>query len=210
VHQEYGRKYLRAGISRKRRRRRRWRRRTAIRIRLRIITIRRILITQIYTLAFTRYCYTFSRLCTNQSSFYSSGPPALLRVHCCSTIARRLGNVRPPTQPPCCMPYTIQYRQWEYRVKAKIYLDLSVDVAQVVHHAVEVELSRAHQHVLARLFHLLNEEGIENTLEKGAFALEKGAFALKKGALACVCMYFRFGRAPPSLSARARPTLPPL
>jgi len=41
--------------------------------------------------------------------------------------------------------------------------------------------------VFARLLHLLNEEGAENALEKGTFALEKGA-------LACVCVYLRLGR----------------
>ena len=27
--------------------------------------------------------------------------------HCCNTIARLMGNIRPPLQPPFCMPYTI-------------------------------------------------------------------------------------------------------
>ena len=40
--------------------------------------------------------------------------------HCCNTIARLLGNMRPRTWPPLCMPYTIQYWQWQYRVKAKM------------------------------------------------------------------------------------------
>ena len=38
-------------------------------------------------MAFTRYCFTFSRLCTNQSSCHSSGSPALptlLQYYCTS------------------------------------------------------------------------------------------------------------------------------
>jgi len=60
-------------------------------------------------LAFTRYSFTSSRLCTSQSSFHSSGPPALpaLLQYYCTSIAQY-------TTPPClslCMPYTIQYWQ---------------------------------------------------------------------------------------------------
>ena len=38
-------------------------------------------------LAFTRYCFTYSRFCINQSSFHSSRPPALptlVQYHCTS------------------------------------------------------------------------------------------------------------------------------
>jgi len=30
-------------------------------------------------------------------------------------------KIRPPTRPPLCKPYIIQYRQQQYRVKAKLY-----------------------------------------------------------------------------------------
>jgi len=41
-------------------------------------------------LAFTRYCFTSSRSCTNQSSFHSSGPPALptLLQYYCTAIGQ--------------------------------------------------------------------------------------------------------------------------
>jgi len=60
-------------------------------------------------LAFTRYSFTSSRLCTNQSSFQLSGPPALtiLLQYYCTTI----GQYTTPPRPPLCMPYTLQY--WE-------------------------------------------------------------------------------------------------
>ena len=42
------------------------------------------------TAAFTRYCFTPIRLCTNQTSFLSSGPPALptLLQYCCTSIGQ--------------------------------------------------------------------------------------------------------------------------
>jgi len=46
-----------------------------------------------------------------------------LDLHCshdCNTIARLMPNMRPPTLPPLCFPYTIQYWQWQYRVKVKL------------------------------------------------------------------------------------------
>jgi len=51
--------------------------------------------------------FTSSSLCTNQSSFYSSGPPELptLLQYYCTTI----GQDKAPPRPPFCMPYTIQY-----------------------------------------------------------------------------------------------------
>jgi len=71
-------------------------------------------------------------------------------------------------------------------------------------------LSLSHQHVLARLLHLYNEEEAENALERGVFALEKGAFALEKGMFVLEFVFLvRLGRARPFLSARVRPTLPP-
>jgi len=44
-------------------------------------------------------------------------PPHLQRLPYCNTNARPLRNIRPPP-PPLCMPYTIQYWWWQYRVKA--------------------------------------------------------------------------------------------
>ena len=58
-------------------------------------------------LPFTRHCLTSSSLCTSQSSFHSSGPPALptLLQYYCTTI----GQYATPPRPPFCMPYTLQY-----------------------------------------------------------------------------------------------------
>jgi len=58
-------------------------------------------------LAFTRYCFTSSRVCTNQSSTIPTA-----RLHCppcCNTIARLLGNLRSHPNPPCVChsPYNI-------------------------------------------------------------------------------------------------------
>jgi len=54
------------------------------------------------SLAFTRYSFTSSLLCMNQSSFYCPS-------HYCNTIARLLYNIRPP--PPttllCATNHTI-------------------------------------------------------------------------------------------------------
>jgi len=68
-------------------------------------------------LAFTRYSFTSSRLCTSQSSFHSSGPPALptLLQYYCTAI----GQYTTPLRPPFGISYTIQYWRWQYRVKAK-------------------------------------------------------------------------------------------
>jgi len=49
-------------------------------------------------------------------------PARLHCPHCCNSIARLLGNIRPPHRPPFCMAYTIQSWQWRYRVRAKLQL----------------------------------------------------------------------------------------
>ena len=48
--------------------------------------------------AFTRYCFTSRRLCTNQSPFYSPLPPALpaLLQYYCTSIAQYMTPPRPP------------------------------------------------------------------------------------------------------------------
>jgi len=46
-------------------------------------------------------------MCTNQSSFYCT--PHQHCAHNCTTFARLLRNIRPPSDPPWCMSYTIQY-----------------------------------------------------------------------------------------------------
>jgi len=60
-----------------------------------------------YPLAFTRYCFTSTRLRTNQSSFIRK--PRLHCPPCCNTFARLLGNIRPHPNPPfgCHSPYNI-------------------------------------------------------------------------------------------------------
>ena len=60
-----------------------------------------------HSLAFTKYNFTSSRLCTKQTSFsFSCLPelPTLLRYYC-TTIAQYTTHPRPPF----CMPYTIQH-----------------------------------------------------------------------------------------------------
>jgi len=66
-------------------------------------------------LAFTRYSFTSSRLCTNQPCCYSSRPPALptpLQYYCTT-----IGQFKTPLRPALCMSYTIQYGQLKYGVK---------------------------------------------------------------------------------------------
>ena len=57
-----------------------------------------------YAFAFTRDCFTSSRLCTSPSSFPSSGAPALRTL---LQYARLLGNIRPLLELPlvCYTPY---------------------------------------------------------------------------------------------------------
>jgi len=52
-------------------------------------------------LAFTRYCFISSRLCTSPSSFHSSSPPALrtLMQYCCTAIGQ---YTTPPYLPLVC------------------------------------------------------------------------------------------------------------
>jgi len=45
-------------------------------------------------------------------------PPHPHSPHDCTTTARLLRNIRPPHRPLFCMPYTVQYWLWQYRVKA--------------------------------------------------------------------------------------------
>jgi len=44
--------------------------------------------------------------------------PPLYFPHDCNTIARLLRNIRYPSRPDSSMPYTIEYRWWQFRVKA--------------------------------------------------------------------------------------------
>jgi len=48
------------------------------------------------------------------------GPSHQHCPHYCNTIRRILRDLRRPPRPPVCMPYTIQYWQWQYRVKANV------------------------------------------------------------------------------------------
>ena len=48
--------------------------------------------------------------------------PTLLQYH-----RTTIGSIyAPPHRPPCCMPYTIQYWWWQYRVKANWYTPAGV------------------------------------------------------------------------------------
>ena len=47
-------------------------------------------------------------------------PPDLHCPHGCNTIAILLRNIRPPSEPPVCMPYTVQYCAWQYGVNANL------------------------------------------------------------------------------------------
>jgi len=67
------------------------------------------------SLAFTRYSFTSSRLCTSQSSFHSSRPPALptlLQYYC-----RLLGNIRPP--PSTSLVHAIHHTIVAIRISCK-------------------------------------------------------------------------------------------
>ena len=50
----------------------------------------------------------------HESTLLSLPPPTCI-AH---TGAILLRNIRPTSDPPVCMPYTIQYSAWRYRVKA--------------------------------------------------------------------------------------------
>jgi len=68
-------------------------------------------------LAFTRDLFSPKLSCTSQSCLYCP-----LHLHCsryCNTITRLMRSMRPPTLPSVCMPYTIQYWQWQYLVRVK-------------------------------------------------------------------------------------------
>jgi len=70
--------------------------------------------------AFTRYSSTSRLLCTNQSS--SCCPPPT-HLHCPHYYTNHCTAFAPYTttpRPPMCIPYTIQYWHWQYRVKANL------------------------------------------------------------------------------------------
>jgi len=46
-------------------------------------------------------------------------PPHMQSLQECNAIAGLLRNIRPLPRPTVCMPNTIQYWQWQYRVKDK-------------------------------------------------------------------------------------------
>jgi len=58
-----------------------------------------------HSLAFTRYLFTQKHYCSSQASF-----DCPLHLHCshdCKIIARLMRNIRLPSRPPLCLPYTI-------------------------------------------------------------------------------------------------------
>jgi len=66
-------------------------------------------------LAFTRNCLPSKLYCGSQSSFIAP-PPILKSLPYYTNIAQPT----PPHRPLLCMPYTIHYWWWQYRVKAKL------------------------------------------------------------------------------------------
>ena len=69
--------------------------------------------------AFTRYYVTSKLVCTSPSSFDYPRPPTmptLLQCYC-NPIAKHTTLPRPSL----CVPYTIQYCEWQYRVKANLH-----------------------------------------------------------------------------------------
>jgi len=70
-------------------------------------------------LAFTRYFFRSKALLWGSITLLLP-PPHLQSLPYCNTIARLLHNIRPPIWPSLCMPYTIQYWRWQYRVKVKL------------------------------------------------------------------------------------------
>jgi len=68
-------------------------------------------------LAFIRYCFTWKLFSWSLSSFYCPPPPApsFLLQYYYTTIAQYTPRHRPSPFMPC----TIQYKWWQYRVKAK-------------------------------------------------------------------------------------------
>ena len=65
-------------------------------------------------LAFTRYCFTSTRLCTNQSSFHSSGPPALPTL-----LQYYRTTIRQYTTPPTPLLYAIHHPILVIRISCK-------------------------------------------------------------------------------------------
>jgi len=80
--------------------------------------------------AFTRYCLPSKLYCVSQSSCYASPhlQPILLE-YSCTTIAQHT----PPHRPLLCMPYTIQYWWWQYRVKANTCASIPFTYNHVSH-----------------------------------------------------------------------------
>jgi len=57
--------------------------------------------------------------CARINHPFTPPPPSALHIrlhYSCNTIAQ---YSTPPAPPPGCMPYTIEYYAWQYRVKAK-------------------------------------------------------------------------------------------
>jgi len=77
-------------------------------------------------LAFTRYSFTLRHLCTNQPSLYCIPPlalPTIVQYYCTA-----IGQHTTPHGHPLRVSYTIQYWQWQYRVKANLPLTFSSSV----------------------------------------------------------------------------------
>jgi len=81
-------------------------------------------------LALTRYSFTSQLYCGSLSSFYAPPLPATptLWQYYCTPISQ----YTPPLRPTFCMPCTIQYWRWQYRVKPKLLLPPTMlDCAQL-------------------------------------------------------------------------------
>ena len=69
-------------------------------------------------LALTRYCLTSKLDCGSPSSFYC---PPTCKAYPIAIILHAHFAIYAPHRPPVCMPYTIQYWLWQYRLKANSF-----------------------------------------------------------------------------------------
>ena len=72
------------------------------------------------TLVLTRLFFHFEAFAHESIIRVLPPPPYLHCPHHRNTAARILRKIRPSPRPPFCIPSTIHYWQWQYRVEAKV------------------------------------------------------------------------------------------